>query len=692
MKPNKTKFATLFLSLILALLTTFSNAQILKPVHWTYSTTRFSAESGEIIFNAAIDKGWHLYSQFIPANGPVATSFSFDKNNNFQPEGKISESKSEEVQDPNFGMKINFFSGKAVFKQKVKVSASGAFKISGKIEFMVCDDKQCLPPEELPFTVEMKNFQASTTLPKDDKTNVAPVLSTPDKKDSMLSGGTKIEPAISKPEIPVSNSAMPFWSIFLGGFLGGLLALLTPCVFPMIPLTVSFFTKQAKNNKTSALSHALLYGASIVVIYVALGFGVTKALGGADALNDLASNAVFNLIFFVMLTVFAISFLGAFEIQLPSSWINKADAKSDKGGIVGIFFMAFTLALVSFSCTGPIIGTLLVQAAHSNNYLGPLLGMTGFSIALALPFTLFAAFPSWMHSLPKSGGWLNSVKVVLGFLELAFALKFLSNVDLAYHWRILDREIFLVLWIIIFALLGLYLLGKLKFSHDSDMKYVSLPRFFLALFSFAFTLYMVPGLWGAPLKAISAFTPPQASLDFDLTVISEDVSTGTASKAVPKKNAHLFHCPHNLNCYFDYEEGIEYAKKINKPVLLDFTGWSCSNCRKMEASVWSDPAVLKRLKENFVIISLYVDDKTELLQNEKFVSKKTQKSVNTLGNKWSELQVSKFEINSQPYYALLDHQGNVLVPARGFDLNIDNYILFLDQGYSAFKNKDNTSH
>lgn len=656
-----------------------ASAQILKPVKWSYTSERISEKEAVLHLTAKIEKGWHLYSQFIPEGGPIATSFKFTKDTNYDLTGKVTEGKPEEIFDANFNMKLTFFSNTAIFKQKIKTNSNAPFKIKGTLEFMVCDDKQCLPPEEIPIELEVKGFDA---IP--NPAIIEPIIS------PIGTGNTPVKGPVLKPApIPAlpgdnsleTNSDMSGWNIFFAGFLGGLVALLTPCVFPMIPLTVSFFTKQAK-NKSKAIANAFLYGVSIIVIYVALGFGVTKLLGGPDALNDLASNVYFNMAFFILLIIFAISFLGAFEIQLPSSWINKADAKSDRGGIIGIFFMAFTLALVSFSCTGPIIGTLLVQAAHSTNYMGPLTGMTGFSLALALPFTLFAAFPSWMHSLPKSGGWLNSVKVVLGFLELAFALKFLSNVDLAYHWRILDREVFLVLWVVIFTLLGLYLLGKLKFSHDSDLKYVGLPRFFLALFSFAFALYMVPGLWGAPLKAISAFTPPQASLDFDL-MNAPKISSG--EQVVTKKNDHLFHCPHNLNCFFDYNEGMAYAKKTGKPVMLDFTGWSCANCRKMEASVWSDPAVLKRLNEEYVIISLYVDDKTPLPKEEQYPSAHSNKIIKTLGNKWSELQTSKFNINSQPYYVLLDHQEKVLVTPQGYDMDIDHYIQFLDNGIKAFK-------
>lgn len=477
--------------------------------------------------------------------------------------------------------------------------------------------------------------------------------------------------------------------IFIAGFIGGLAALLMPCIFPMLPLTVSFFTKGSQ-TKGKAVSRAMFYGLSIIVIYVVLGLLVT-VIFGADALNSLSTNGIFNFLFFVLLMIFAISFLGAFEITLPSSWVNKMDANSDKGGLAGLFFMAGTLALVSFSCTGPIIGTLLVQAATSGALLGPAVGMFGFSFALAIPFALFALFPSWLSALPKSGGWLNSVKVVLGFLELALAMKFLSNVDLAYHWNWFDREIFLVLWIVIFGLMGLYLLGKLKFSHDSPVNFISIPRLMIAIVVLSFTIYMVPGLWGAPLKSISAFLPPQGTQDFDLytPTLNGGTSNQTAvSHDQPKrKYADIFHAPLKLNVFFDYDEGMAYARKINKPVMIDFTGHACVNCRKMEANVWPDKAVYSRLNNDYVIIQLYVDDKTELEESEKYKSSFSGKAVNTIGNKWSDVQAAKFNSNSQPFYVLLGHDEKPLVKPTGANYDPVEYLQFLDSGLAAFGKK-----
>jgi thiol:disulfide interchange protein len=485
----------------------------------------------------------------------------------------------------------------------------------------------------------------------------------------------------------VNIEQQSLWGIFITGFVGGLAAILMPCIFPMLPMTVSFFTKGSKKGK--AFSRAALYGFFIILIYVAVGLLVT-VLFGADALNSLSTNGIFNFFFFLMLVAFAISFLGAYEITLPSSWANKMDANADKGGIAGLFFMAGTLALVSFSCTGPIIGTLLVQAATSGALLGPATGMFGFSLALAIPFVLFALFPSALSALPKSGGWLNSVKVVLGFLELAFALKFLSNVDLAYHWEWFDREIFLVLWIVIFALMGFYLLGKLKFAHDSPVQHISVPRLLMSVIVLAFAVYMIPGLWGAPLRSVSAFLPPQETQDFDLytptlTGGSGTVNQNASASSGPHKYADIFHAPLKLDAFFDYDEGMAYAKKVNKPVLIDFTGHACVNCRKMEANVWPDKEVYKLISQDYVLIQLYVDDKTELAK-EDIVTTPTGKVLNTIGKKWSWLQASKFQANSQPFYVLL-HPGTaqLLAPAQGADYEAENYRAFLNTGLKAMQ-------
>lgn len=524
-------------------------------------------------------------------------------------------------------------------------------------------------PEDINFT-EIKNENPDSVIKKVEK-----VVSTRGTAKSKLV-------KVSAPESKKTRQSLA--TIFIAGFIGGMAALLMPCIFPMLPLTVSFFTKGAE--KGSAVKKATLYGAFIILIYVVLGLMVT-IIFGADALNSLSTNGIFNFFFFLLLVFFAASFFGAFEITLPSSWINKMDANSDKGGIAGLFFMAGTLALVSFSCTGPIIGTLLVQAATTGELLGPAVGMFGFSIALAIPFTLFALFPSTLNKLPKSGGWLNSVKVVLGFLELAFALKFLSNVDLAYHWEWFDREVFLALWIVIFFLMGIYLLGKLTLAHDSPILYISVPRLLFATIILAFVMYLIPGLWGAPLKSVSAFLPPQTSQDFDLytAALLNDGSVNKAETRISHKYADKFEAPLKLDVFFDYNEGINAGKKLNKPVLIDFTGHACVNCRKMENNVWPDKEVLKHLRNDYVIIQLYVDDKSELAPEEVVVTAEG-KRLTTIGKKWSDLQTRKFQSNSQPYYVLLDPQTEqMLVPAQGADYEPKNYTKFLQSGLTAFR-------
>lgn len=559
----------------------------------------------------------------------------------------------------------------ALFKQKYTFSLllflCLQFGFSGKSQAM----------QTATDTISTSGVQFSD-LPADTEkvTKAAPV-----KKEVIKEASHKIE---------AKQAEQSLWAIFLAGLLGGFAALIMPCIFPMLPLTVSYFTKTAQ-SRGSAITKAIIYGLSIIVIYVAFGLIIT-VIFGADALNDLATNGVFNMVFFLLLIVFAISFFGAFEITLPSAWANKMDEQSDKGGFVSLFFMAATLALVSFSCTGPIIGTLLVQAATSGALLGPAVGMFGFSLALAIPFAVFAMFPSWLNSLPKSGGWLNSVKVVLGFLELALALKFLSNVDLAYHWEWFDREVFLVLWIVIFGLMGIYLLGKLKFSHDSPVDFITIPRLFLSIIVLAFTVYMIPGLWGAPLKSISAFLPPLQTQDFDLYTPSITGGNRTSNTSTqnnndaPHKYADIFKAPLGLNAFFDYDEALVYAKKNHKPIMIDFTGHACVNCRKMEASVWTDKNVYSLINNDFVLLQLYVDDKTDLQLNEQTVTSQGKK-IRTIGNKWSDFQASRFKANSQPFYVLLDDEGQLLVAPQGADYNADNYKLFLQSGLNAFKKR-----
>ncbi|WP_257657345.1 protein-disulfide reductase DsbD family protein [Parapedobacter lycopersici] len=500
--------------------------------------------------------------------------------------------------------------------------------------------------------------------------------------DTAVAPATGISPAVTSPAVPADGAPDTLWGIFIAGIIGGFAAFLMPCIYPMVPLTVSFFTKRS-GSRSRGIINALLYGVFIIVIYVALGMLVTLFFG-ASALNEAASSAWFNLIFFVIIVIFAVSFLGAFEITLPSRFVNKMDEKSNRGGLLGLFFMAFTLALVSFSCTGPIIGYLLVEAVSKGALMGPAIGMLGFSIALAIPFMLFAFFPSWLKEMPKSGGWLNTVKVSLGFLELALAFKFLSNVDLAYHWGILDREVFLAIWIVIFGLFGLYLLGKLRFSHDSDMPFLSVPRLFIAIAVLSFTVYMIPGMWGAPLKALSAWLPPSPTQDFNLHQAMYTTGGTQAGSGVAKKYANLFHAPHGIDAFYDYDQALAHSQQVNKPLLLDFTGWSCVNCRKMEESVWPDPRVLKRLKEDFILVSLYVDDRTELAPEEQYTSEFSGKKIRRVGQKWSDFQAARFGANAQPYYVIVDGEGNQLVPAQAYNEDIENYINFLDSGLAAF--------
>jgi len=684
---------SILLSFILLLTTLGSFAQIEEPVHWQFSSKMTSGNEAELTFTAIIDKGWHIYALKIDGSGPIPTSVNFTSTDDYTLVGGIDEKTKPVVSfDKTFGITIGYYEQRAVFIQKVKLNKPLA-KIEGAVEFMVCNDSQCLPPTEEPFSFSLKQIVEATPVvaktkdavkvvkPKVEAVTIKQPIQSEETPDSAVSPATQVKPETKEVVTTTSTqSHETLWGIFIAGFLGGLAAFLMPCIFPMLPFTVSYFTKTA-SGKGSAVGKALFYGFSIIAIYVSLGLAVTLIFG-SDALNELASNGVFNFLFFLLLIVFAASFLGAFEITLPSSWINKSETYADKGGFVGIFFMATSLALVSFSCTGPIIGTLLVEAATKGTLLGPAIGMLGFAIALALPFALFAMFPSWLNQMPKSGGWLNSVKVVLGFLELALALKFLSNVDLAYHWNLLDREVFLVLWIVVFGLMGLYLLGKIKFLHDAEFKGLTVTRLMLAIVTLSFTMYMIPGLWGAPLKAISAFLPPQHTQDFDL--YTPTLTGGAKSSGEVRKYSDRFHAPYNLDAFFDYDEALAYAKKVNKPLMIDFTGHTCVNCRKMEADVWSDKAVLSLLQSNFVLVQLYVDDKTELPQSERYTSKLSGKTIKTIGNKWSDFQASRFHANSQPFYVLLNTNGELLIEPSGANYNAAVFADFLKLGLDRF--------
>ncbi len=685
-------------SIMLALIALVAQAQILTPVKWKIKLDdKGGAPEKEIVFTATADKGWHLYDMNLPEGGPVSTSFTFETLNGAELIGQpVPSVKPTTVYDEQFAMNLRWYPGTVSFIQKLKVTDPAKFKVEGEVEFMACNDETCLPPDQIPFSFDKKSIHvdpalaansSTTEVDKEDATAIQPdtqvvaeeasELNTPDpaaKKtpattspkasDSLTDSPNLWSPVIDQlksfGDATVSAADTSWLFIFFAGFLGGLIALLTPCVWPMIPMTVSFFLKRTKDRK-KAIRDAITYGLSIIVIYLVMGLLIT-GIFGASALNDLSTNAIFNILFFLLLVVFAVSFFGAFELVLPASWTSKLDSKADSTtGVLSIFFMSFTLVLVSFSCTGPIIGTLLVQAASMGTAVGPAIGMFGFALALSIPFSVFAIFPNMLQSMPKSGGWLNSVKVVLGFLELALALKFLSVADLAYGWRLLDREAFIVLWIVIFSLLGVYLLGKIKFSHDSEVKYVSVPRLFMAIISFAFAIYMVPGLWGAPLKAISAFAPPLYTQDFNLY----------------KNEVHA--------AFDDYESGMAYAKKVNKPVMIDFSGFGCVNCRKMEASVWTDPKVKQMLENDYVLITLMVDDKTKLPQPIEIQENGKTRKLKTIGDKWSYLQRSKFGSNAQPFYILLNDEGQPLGPSYAFNEDVSKYIQFLQNGLKEFK-------
>ena len=685
-------------SIMLALIALAAQAQILTPVKWKIKLDdKGGAPEKEIVFTATADKGWHLYDMNLPEGGPVSTSFTFETLNGAELIGQpVPSVKPTTVYDEQFAMNLRWYPGTVSFIQKLKVTDPAKFKVEGEVEFMACNDETCLPPDQIPFSFDKKSIHvdpalaansSTTEVDKEDATAIQPDTQVVAEEASELNTpdpAAKETPATTSPKASDSLTDSPnLWSpvidqlksfgdstvsaadtswlfIFFAGFLGGLIALLTPCVWPMIPMTVSFFLKRTKDRK-KAIRDAITYGLSIIVIYLVMGLLVT-GIFGASALNDLSTNAIFNILFFLLLVVFAVSFFGAFELVLPASWTSKLDSKADSTtGVLSIFFMSFTLVLVSFSCTGPIIGTLLVQAASMGTAVGPAIGMFGFALALSIPFSVFAIFPNMLQSMPKSGGWLNSVKVVLGFLELALALKFLSVADLAYGWRLLDREAFIVLWIVIFSLLGVYLLGKIKFSHDSEVKYVSVPRLFMAIISFAFAIYMVPGLWGAPLKAISAFAPPLYTQDFNLY----------------KNEVHA--------AFDDYESGMAYAKKVNKPVMIDFSGFGCVNCRKMEASVWTDPKVKQMLENDYVLITLMVDDKTKLPQPIEIQENGKTRKLKTIGDKWSYLQRSKFGSNAQPFYILLNDEGQPLGPSYAFNEDVSKYIQFLQNGLKEFK-------
>ena len=665
-------------------------SQILDPVKWTSRTEKVSDTEFNLIFEGTIDDGWHVYSQFTPDGGPLPIEMTFkNQKGNYNLLGKTAESETKRQYNDVFEVDEVYFSKKVILTQKIKAINAKGFKVDSKIDYQVC--KEVCINQNKSFTFVIPKVDVPVEIVEEEvvetpiaSTDSLQVTTTPTlQKDSI-----KSEAVVSEKGIPAAtepkSSEKGLWRIFFLAFLGGFAALLTPCVFPMIPMTVSFFTKHSK-TPAQGKSNALLYGISIISIYVILGLAVTEIFG-AGALNALSTNVWFNVIFFVLLIVFATSFLGAFEIMLPHSWANKVDKQADKGGIIGIFFMALALAIVSFSCTGPIVGTLLVESA-SKGGIAPIVGMLGFSTALALPFMLFAMFPSWLHSLPKSGGWLNTVKVSLGFLELAFAFKFLSNADLVLQLHWFERETFLAIWITIFGTWGIYLLGKLTLPHDSTITHISVGRLMLALLVFSFTFYMIPGLWGAPLKLISAFPPPLEYSESPFGLGNTNPNTATNSVAIVLPDGAKSG-PHGIPVFDDYFKGLAYAKIVNKPIMIDFTGFACVNCRKMENNVWSDERVLSILKNEVVLISLYVDDKREMPKSEQYYSKSTNAQIETIGDKWTDFMITKYKTNTQPLYVVTDLEGNNLnpkTPTTSYDPDVMLYAKWLREGISNFK-------
>lgn len=687
----------IYLFLLLAISLASVQSQILDPVKWSTSVKKISETEYDLIAKATIEDKWHLYSQEVPPDGPLPTLFTFEKNAAYKAVGKIKESKGVTEHDPVFDMVITFFANTATFTKRIQLTGNKGTTVKGEVEFMVCDDTRCLPPAYADLVFEIpapQKTEAVVTTENTDNTKASEetteIVENTVVADTLLETNEVVNDTVKSTsdeslaalEQNKKQDKKGLWTIFIVAFLFGFTALLTPCVFPMIPMTVSFFTKQSK-SKAAGIKNAIIYGIAIIVIYVVLGAIVT-AIFGADALNALSTNVWFNIIFFLLIILFAFSFLGAYEITLPSSWATKADKQADRGGMIGIFFMALALAIVSFSCTGPIIGYLLVEAA-SKGGIAPFVGMFGFSLALALPFALFAAFPGWMNSLPKSGGWLNTVKVFLGFLELALAFKFLSNADLVLQLHWLEREVFLAIWIAVFGALALYLFGKIKLPHDSPLTHISVGRLSLGLLVLAFTVYMIPGLWGAPLKLISGFPPAMNYSESPYGVGYTKLGSGGGSSTTEEFPEGAYLGPHDIISFHDYEVGLAYAKKIGKPVLIDFTGHACVNCRKMEERVWSEPKILNLLKEDIVLISLYVDDKRPLPDGEEVISKISGKKLRYIGQKWSEFQILKYKANAQPFYVLMGHNEENLIDPVGYTPDVEEYYDWLQKGVAAFK-------
>lgn len=680
-----------FIVFVFALTAGFSKAQILEPVKWSFDTKIISNTEAELLFTAKIDKTWHLYSQHLPEDGPVPTTFVFEKSKNYKLIGKVVEPKGIKEYDPNFEMEVTYFANKAVFRQKIEMLTNIPFEVKGELEFMCCDDSRCLPPNGIDFSFKLPGAKGEIQAlaeenPQADDENLDTV--------AVIAETAPSETEIDVSNVPIENKAdsNSLWGFFILAFVFGLLAILTPCVFPMIPMTVTFFMKAGKKGKYQAM----LYGIAIIVIYVVFG-SVLAVFFGEGFGNWISTHWIPNVLFFIIFIFFAAVFFGFFELQMPSWLINKSVANEDRGDFIGPIFMALTLVLVSFSCTGPIVGTIVVASA-GGEIIKPIIGMLGFSLAFALPFTLFALFPGWLQKLPKSGGWLNSVKVFLGFIELAFALKFLNIPDQTYQWGILDREVYLSMWIVIFVLLGMYLLGKIRFPLDSESTHIkSFPRLLIAIASFSFAVYMVPGLWGAPLKALAGWLPPMGTQDFDINAIARNNAGGGGGNTTyelcdtPKYSEKFKPLPHGLKGYYELEQAYECSKKLNKPIFIDFTGHGCTNCREMESNVWSDPRVLDILRNEYIIVALYVDDKVVKLPEEEWYTNKRGKLIKSLGAKNADIMISQFSTNAQPYYVIVDENATVLTSPQAYDLDILKFIDFLENGLKSYKKSKENS-
>ncbi len=689
-KKIRKKSISSILLLAFALLTSQGFSQIKSPVKWSFTVNQNTPSTAELIITANIEKKWHLYSQYMEEGGPIVTSFVFNKDKAYKLDGKTSEPKPHAEYDEMFKMTVKYFNDKAIFKQKIKILSNQDFTVKGSFEYMVCNEGSCIPFQDNTFEFKIKGNPDAVKTAQDitvaNPDTLKKEITKPDSATSKTDSSVVTAKTIASN--PLTANGKPVYIIFLAAFLAGLLTLITPCVFPMIPMTISFFMKSNKSHK-KGMQQAYFFGFSIVLIFGGLGLLLTLLLG-KDAMYIISTHWIPNLLFFMIFMVFALSFFGLFELTLPSSLINKADHNADKGGYIGTFFVAFTTVLVSFSCTGPILGAALIElSSGSNDSMVFLISMMGFAFGFAIPFTLLAMFPSVLSKL-KSGSWLNTVKIVFGFLEVALGLKFLSMADLGANWGLLDRETFLALWIVVFTLLGFYLLGKLKFKGDAEVEKISVYRLMLAIVTFAFVMYMIPGMWGAPLKKLSGYVPPLTTQDFDLNRLIVENSGGTSHKSElgPRKYTDKLHLPTGFEGFFDLNEAKAYAKKVNKPIFVDFTGKTCANCREMEENVWNSPAVKKILTEKYVMVALYADANFIDLPENEWVTTKEGKVIKKLGSKNLNFQITRFNINAQPYYVLMDADENVLtVENKSYDKTVENFVKFLNDGLVAFEKK-----